>query len=67
MAPSVSVDDSNSSCMPEADAEHGPAALDALGDELVEPPLADPLHRLREGADARQDDAVGARRASGSG
>ncbi len=30
-----------------------------LGDQLVEAALADPLHRPREGTDARQDDAVG--------
>ena len=45
--------------MPEADAEHGRALLDPVRDELVEPELADPLHRLREGADAGQDHAVG--------
>ena len=36
----------------------------ALGDELVEPALADPLHRPREGADPGQDHAVGGPRGS---
>ena len=42
----------------EADAEDRPAAVAPLADQPVEPELADPLHRLREGADAGQDDPV---------
>ena len=37
----------------------GDARGASLLDQLVEPTLADPLHRPREGADAGQDDAVG--------
>ena len=43
----------------EADAEDRHAGVAALGDQLVEAELADPLHRPREGADAGQDHAVG--------
>ncbi len=43
----------------EADAEHRDPRLDSSGDQLVEPALAHPLHRPREGADAGQDDPVG--------
>src|SRR4051812_42530259 len=42
----------------EADAEDRHAGLDPPGDQLVEPDLVDAAHRLREGADARQDHAV---------
>ena len=42
------------------------ARAQAFGDQRVELQLADPAHRRREGPDARQDDAVGARTASGS-
>ena len=45
---------------PEADPEDRDAGLAALGDELVDPELADPLHRARKGADARKYQAVGA-------
>ena len=43
----------------EADAEDRSPRRGPLGDQLVEPGRADPLHRPREGADAGQDQAVG--------
>ena len=46
----------------EADAEDRHPGVAALGDQLVEAALADPLHRPREGADAGQDQPVGGAR-----
>ncbi len=43
----------------EADAEHGRARGDALAQQLVEPELAQALHRARERADAGHDQAGG--------
>src|SRR3954451_9269954 len=42
----------------EADPEHRDAGLDPPGDQLVQADFVDAAHRLREGADARQDHAV---------
>ncbi|MFN8217175.1 MAG: hypothetical protein U0R71_11330 [Solirubrobacterales bacterium] len=53
-----SVLESKSSYKAEADAEQRHAGLVALGEELVEAALADPLHRPQEGADAGQDEAL---------
>ena len=50
----------------EADAEDRRPRRGPLGDQLVEPGRADPLHRPREGADAGQDQAVGGAHSSGS-
>src|SRR5262249_18322419 len=43
---------------PEADPQHRHAFRDALGGQLVEAALADPLHRPRKGTDSRQDHPV---------
>ena len=48
--------------MPRQIPSSGTARRDPLGDQLVEAELADPLHRLRECADAGQHEAVGRRR-----
>ena len=45
--------------MPEAEAEHRHAGVDALVQQLVEPERADRLHRLAERAHAREDDQRG--------
>ena len=54
---------SNSSCMPEADAEQRRSLLHARVDQLDQAELAQVAHRLRERADAGQHEPVAARAA----
>ena len=63
-APPSSVEESKSSCRPRQMPRIGTPARVALGDQLVEAELADPLHRPREGADAGQDRSPSAARAA---
>ena len=58
-APPSSVEESNASCIPRQMPSTGVPASHALAQQLVQPQLAQALHRARERAHAGHDEAGG--------